>query len=319
MKPKGSFARARAISGASLKTLMRNPGLLWFPTLAAGLHVLFAGACTLALGLRHHLAGLPGPDLGVGAPLYHGGDVTVQGSTVAGFLVYVGFQIISLTCALALTHAALEALAGRAWSVTEAFARVRERRGSLAGYAVIRATSGLVLGRRRRRGRRRARRRRGPLQRLAQLAWWATTYLTLPVLAREDRGPLASIRRSAALFRSSWREGILGRWTLGWLWVPCFLGCMGPLLVCAALGVDDEAVWLAAVCLAVGGLSFGGVLIGTLDTIYRAALYVFATEGVVPQPFDVPDLHTVWHAGAPDPDAADPDTNEDAGRESPED
>lgn len=45
---------------------------------------------------------------------------------------------------------------------------------------------------------------------------------------------------------------------------------------------------------------------GAREAIYRAALYVFASEGVVPEPFDGAELHAIWHVTPADPPAPEP-------------
>jgi hypothetical protein len=45
--------------------------------------------------------------------------------------------------------------------------------------------------------------------------------------------------------------------------------------------------------------ALGSVFLKTLDTVYRTALYVFATEGVVPEPFDDGELHGIWEVSQP--------------------
>ena len=67
-----------------------------------------------------------------------------------------------------------------------------------------------------------------------------------------------------------------------------------PFAACIALGVQD-ARWLLGALIAPGAVAlFGAVFVRTLDMIYRTALYVFATEGVVPEPFEGPELHDVF-------------------------
>jgi hypothetical protein len=44
-------------------------------------------------------------------------------------------------------------------------------------------------------------------------------------------------------------------------------------------------------------------VIGALEAIYRAALYVFASEGVVPEPFGGPELDAIWQVRPADPPA----------------
>jgi hypothetical protein len=46
-------------------------------------------------------------------------------------------------------------------------------------------------------------------------------------------------------------------------------------------------------------------LIGSLEAIYRAALYVFAAEGVVPEAFDGPELDAIWKVKPAPPPAPD--------------
>jgi hypothetical protein len=36
------------------------------------------------------------------------------------------------------------------------------------------------------------------------------------------------------------------------------------------------------------------MVVATLQAIYRAALYIFAAEGVIPDQFDPPEMHAVW-------------------------
>jgi len=315
MKSESSFRRAVAIAKASFHTLRKNPGLLWFPAIAGALNLCFGIVCIAIAALRDSLGAAPAHDL---AGLVDNLAATPHSSSVAGFFALLGFQIITLVTAVALTHATLEALAGRPWTVRQGFARVRARRSALAGYALLRTVGGMLLrgdgkkkkGKRRRRG--------GPLTKLARLAWWAATYLTIPVLTREDVGPFDSIGRSAKLFRATWKEGILGRWTFGWLWIPYGLVCVLPLAVCAGLAVQNEAVWAMVALGSATGFGLGHILFGTLDTIYRTALYVFATEGVVPEPFDVEQLHTVWRAG-PATDVLDVDGHEVDGSSRPDD
>ena len=74
----------------------------------------------------------------------------------------------------------------------------------------------------------------------------------------------------------------------------------------ARAGIDRTTlfayVMVAPVVLLIIGLvgAFIG-LIGSLEAIYRAALYVFASEGVVPAPFAGPELDAIWRAKPADP------------------
>ncbi len=88
----------------------------------------------------------------------------------------------------------------------------------------------------------------------------------------------------------------MGRLMLGWIWVILVLVVALPAAGCALLGIHSPGL----MALVVGVPALLGLLLvyilRTLDTIYRTALYVFATEGVVPEPFDDPELHAVFCA-----------------------
>ena len=296
---KNSVRRSRAILRASAWTLRQNPTLLWFPILSA----LALGAMGVACGsiavVAREIAAHPVADLGSIWSLLANADpnpeVTLgRGATVGGVVAYLGSHLVMIYTGVAMSHASLEALAGRQWTVGEAFARARSRRGAIGTYALIRATVSRLLADRRERGKRGKRRRPGPLRKLARFSWWAATYLVLPVLAREDRGGFGAIERSASLFKETWKETFVARLALGWVWGPVFILLGLPLLVCLALGVKEEAVFIAAAAVPIVGLGFFSLVLHTLHVIYRAALYTFATEGVVPEPFAVEDLDDVW-------------------------
>ncbi|MCH9686884.1 MAG: hypothetical protein K0V04_35950 [Deltaproteobacteria bacterium] len=329
--PRGSIRRSRAILRAAFRALRANPRLAWFPVLSAlgtvalailggaviGVGTLVAGDSVAHLGPLWELVADPDPD----------GDATVtRAMSIAGLVFYVGNTLVMVAMGVAMTHAALEALAGREWTVRQSLRVASQRRRSIATFALIQATVGHLLGVGGGRGRRGGRRSPGLLSQLARFAWWATTYLVLPVIAREGRGGVGAIRRSATLLRQTWKETLVARLTVGWLWIPAvFIGAI-PVLACVVLGMRQPAVLLMAIVIPVIGLGMFGLILHTLEKIYRAALYTYATEGVVPEAFATHDLHEIWEvASAPidvqcddaasDDAASDDAINDDAARD----
>jgi hypothetical protein len=145
-------------------------------------------------------------------------------------------------------------------SVRAAFAAADARRRGLAGWAFLAATVGIVL----------SVLRHVPkighiaaliVSLLMQIAWDVVTLLVVPVLAFEQRGALGSVRRSASLFRSTWRQNVRSDFTLAVeltvLWIPvaafALAACItwregAPLagLIVGAVGLTG-AVCLAAI------------------------------------------------------------------------
>jgi hypothetical protein len=298
-----SSKRARTIFRAAWQTLRANPRLVWFAVLL-GIVSMMITAVSGVLGwlgvdamTQLVTAGLDAPPE---ASTYGRAAITV------GLMVWFGTHLVAPFFGVALATATMHALASRPWSVRESLTCARRRIASIATYAVLDASVGAMLGRLRGdpNAKKRRQRRGHPLAaKLLGAAWWTATYLVVPVLAREPSGGLGAVSRSTRLMRETWKEAFVGRLVLGWLLWPAALLGLGLLTVFVAVGLGPfahPAFFGVAAAIAVLGYIAIAAIAYTLDTVYRCALYVFATEGVVPAPFDDPDLHEIWTV-RPDP------------------
>ncbi len=304
--PCGSIRRSRAIVRAAFTAFRNNPRLAWFPVLSAlGMVALFlVGAAVVGVGTV--VAGESIAELGplwamLGDPNPDGETTIIRAVSVGGFVFYVGNTLLMVAMGVAMTHAALEALAGRPWTVRGSLRVASSRRRSIATFALIQATVGHLLSVSRGRDRHGRRRSPGLLSKLAQFAWWAATYLVLPVIAREGRGGIRAIERSARLLREPWKETLVARMTLGWVWIPAVVIGAVPVVLCAALGLREPGILAAAVVIPLAGLGMLGLFLRTLERIYQAALYSYATEGVIPEAFHGDDLDEIWEVADPSP------------------
>lgn len=284
-----SRRRSRAILRAAMETLRRNPQLVWFSVLMIVVSAMIGGvAGSIAWG-------------GIRASQWLGVDaspeaIAQRAALGGGLATWFAAHLTGSFFGVALARATIEAFANRPWAVGSALGDAWHRMPSIATYAVLDASVGRMLAKMR------ARAGHGGSKLAASLlglAWWAATYLVVPVLAREPRGGMAAISRSTTLMRETWQEAFVGRLVLGWLWFPIAVLAALPLALCIALGVEQPIVLALAVVVPSLVLAALAVVLRTLDTIYRCALYVFATEGVVPEPFDDPDLEEIWCVRAP--------------------
>ena len=273
--------RTRAILQAALLTLQQHPRLLWFPVLSA--------LGTLALVVVLLAASLMFDAIGMDA------SVTRE-RVVGGLTLWYGVTFVSTLFAVGLARATLDAMAGRAWTLEGSLRHAWQRLPAVATFALVQTGVTRIVARMR--GGRGGRSKRGFFARssaaVLDLAWWGTSYLAIPVLAREKLGALSTLSRSARLFRETWKESFVGRLALGWMWVPLALVIAIPIGLCVLLEVEDGAILAIAIGVPLALCGAAALVARTLDTIYRTALYVFATEGVVPEPFDAPELHDVW-------------------------
>jgi hypothetical protein len=103
----------------------------------------------------------------------------------------------------------------------------------------------------------------------------------VPVLVMENEPVGASFKRSWALFKKTWGETVIGNGGLGLLSVLATLALVAVVYLLFAAGLGVVAVVVAV-------LGFIGLMLvfSTLNGIYLAALYRFATTGDVAAGFD---------------------------------
>ncbi len=156
---------------------------------------------------------------------------------------------------------------------------------SILGYAIISATVGMILNA--------ISRRAGFIGQIVTsiigFAWNVATFLVVPVLVMEEVGPIDAIKRSAQLLKQTWGEQLVGSFSIGTIFG--LIGVAAVFLIglpLFALGgsSDSPALILLAVLLIVVVFIVIGVISSTLQGIFTAALYRYATEGTTGGLFD---------------------------------
>jgi hypothetical protein len=123
--------------------------------------------------------------------------------------------------------------------------------------------------------------------------WSLVTFLVVPVLALEGIGPIAAMKRSAALIRERWGQEITGNFIIGGLSglitvIGIVVGACGVILfVAGATSLDMVAgglLLVVGVFVTIGGAVFGGATRG----VFGVALYHYAAEDQALGPFAAP-------------------------------
>jgi hypothetical protein len=207
---------------------------------------------------------------------------------VIGFLVVFLFYIVQYTVIFfantALVGAAMIRLRGGDPTVSDGFRIAASRIGPILGYALVAATVGMVL-------RALSSKSRGLgriIISLVGFAWNIATYLVVPVLAVENVGPFEAIKRSANLLKRTWGEQIAGNFGIGavfTLFYVLFIAMLIP-LVFLAINTQSAALFIGIIVFAVLVLAITGLIHSTLEGIYAAAVYEYATTGKVGAFFD---------------------------------
>lgn len=250
------------LSKASWRVLRLHPRLAWFPILAL----------IASLGLILFIA-----------PILLGDE---EPSWFALLVLFFVVHVAHIFFAVALTGEALRALRGERPTIGDGIATAMSRPTAIVGLAAITSTAGFILSVL-------GRSANGLIRVVRSVlgtAWSLASYLAIPVLVQERRGGLASLRRSGDLFKRTWGETALSEVGVRVLTAHLTLVVVIIAIVLIELLGESMLTLLVVMALVAGFLG----VVGALEAIYRAALYVFASEGVVPAPFDGPALDEIW-------------------------
>ena len=227
-----------------------------------------------------------GVSIGIGAldrideGSFGAGDIVI--ALAFYFLAY--FVIIFFNSAL--VFAAHERLAGGDPNIRSGLRGASHRIISIFLWAAIAATIGLIL----QILNRMARDRGGVSGIIGQIvvgligaAWTLVTYFVVPLIVIEHRSLGDAFKTSLGMVRRTWGEQVVANFGLG---IAAFLAYLiaagiGALLflVLSPLGAVGIAVAIVVGVVLVASVA---VIFATLDGIYKAALYNYATNGEVP-------------------------------------
>ena len=254
----GKFANSKALASASFGVLKSEKKLAAIPAVSAAT----CGVIAIAVGggvlLTADFISNPAP----GQDDFSLTPVSWAVGIVGLFIIGLVSQIFAAT----LIAAANERLDGGSFTMGQAFSKATSRTPSILGWSAINSTVGLVL--------QAIRDKAGFLGDLAAgllgAAWNVITWLVLPIIIVEGIGPIAAIKKSATLLKSTWGENLFAQAGIGLIG---FLLMLPGIIVFGALSFAVPVVGIPLLLVWVVVL---GCLMSALGAIYRTALYRFA-------------------------------------------
>jgi hypothetical protein len=221
-------------------------------------------------------------------------------TVVGGLLAAVGIYLASFTAtyfAVALAATADATFHGREASFATGMSAANERVSAIAGWAALSALVGTAFA---------ALRQGGSIGEviigtLGAAAWGLITFLAVPVIALEGLGPIATLKRSASLFKERWAGQVTGNVAIGGI-----VGLLGvlPAVLLIAGGVylwvsddGDSGLAAGAVIIAIGALllTVSMVLIQAMRGVFGVALYRYASSGETSSGFTAEELESAVH------------------------
>ena len=195
------------------------------------------------------------------------------------FLFYFVTSFVVIFMNTGLISCAQVILQGGDPSISDGFSVAFQHVGKIAVWALINASVGMVL---------RTIRERGGiigsiLAGLVSVAWNLITFFVIPVIIFQGYGVMDSIKESASVFKRTWGENVVARFSIGLIFF--LLGCAAVAPIALAVLTGQAAVIIvvaAAVLLYWVALA---IISATLTGILSTALYDYATTEQVPPAF----------------------------------
>lgn len=116
------------------------------------------------------------------------------------------------------------------------------------------------------------------------IAWSVTSYLVIPIIVMENRGPIEALKESAALVKKTWGEQVAGNLGLGLFMMLVMI----PALIVIPLTIifaGSEIILMIIFSALILYAVFVSLVQSTLTAIFDSALYLYARENYVSKGF----------------------------------
>jgi hypothetical protein len=187
----------------------------------------------------------------------------------ANYFVITFFNTAIISCAI-------ERMGGGNPTLASGFREAFSRLPLIAGWALVSATVGLVL--------RMIEERSEWVGRLVSgllgMAFTVVSFLVVPVLVVERKGPFDALKKSTAMLRQTWGEQIVGNAGFGLVFfvlsLPAFALVVLGIYLTAGAHLGPAPV-IATIAIAVLYLITLALIQSALQSIFQAAVYLYAS------------------------------------------
>jgi hypothetical protein len=136
------------------------------------------------------------------------------------------------------------------------------------------------------------------VMRLVGTAWSIASIFVIPVMIREEStvNPLAMLKQSAFTLKKTWGESLIGYAGVSFGGLIILISSFVLLGAGIGLSVVLNTPWIIAIVGVGWVISLIAVmyLMSVASQIFRCALYLYATDGAIPQPFTPEMIAMAW-------------------------
>lgn len=297
----GKFARSWSLFTSSLQVIRQHKKLLLFPLVSATCSLviaLFFIAPAVLYPTGHSLATAQHwTSLGARFGLEIGGQKPVFHPNALFYAYTAGIYLVSMFLAtfanVAFYQQIMQALSGQPVSIRAGLRFASSRWSSILAWSLFAGLVGLII--------KQLEERFGLIGRWVMkfvgVIWSVASVFAIPVIIREGTtNPLVLLRNSADTLRKTWGESLIGYVGVA---VGSWIILLGSLAFLAAGVGASVALNMPYMILpfVLGWLVFiigYGYVMGVAGHVYRCALYIYASEGVAPAPYNADMMNMAW-------------------------
>jgi hypothetical protein len=255
---------------ACWRVLRDDKALLVFPLISGICCALLLASFAVPLYLTNHWQ-----PPGRGAePIYQAAYYGVL------FLFYVCNYFVVVFFNSAIVACATMQLSGGSPTIADGFQAALSRLPSIAGWALLSGTVGFIL---------RLIEDRSPkvgrlVSGLLGAGWTVVSFMVVPLLVVENKSPFTALKESTLLLKKTWGEGLVGNFSFGLVFFVLAI----PAVIVIVGGVMSGNLALMAMCIALAAvyLILLTLVQSALQSIFQAAIFLYAREGRVPGGFN---------------------------------
>ena len=261
---------------SAFDVLRADPALLLFPV--------FSGLFTLLV-----IASFVLPFLATGSA---GMPLTANLNSPVGYVYlflfyYISYFVVLFFNAASVTYS-IDFMRGGRPTIQTAMRAVMNRLTHLLGWTFIASSVGLILN---------------SLENQSDaigkivigflgLSWTVISFLVLPILIIEGKGPVESLKISAKMLKNSWGEQLIGHFSFGLIFTLLMIPIVLTVILLMQLGGPFIIIGIVAGVIA--GIGFG-IVQWSLQSIFMGTVYLYVREEKVPAGFSLSQISNALH------------------------
>lgn len=134
--------------------------------------------------------------------------------------------------------------------------------------------------------------------RLIGVAWSIASVFVIPIIVHDEESvnPVIMLKKSAAVLKRTWGEGLIGYIGIGAVNTLVMIASIIAIAAAAFVSSKLHNFWLLGFTV-VGWVVLMVVwsyLMNVASLVFKGALYLYAAEGVVPEPYEQHLLDSAW-------------------------